>query len=59
LVFCCAIIWATKHRDIPFVPALDDRQTVARSRFWLAARNLAGLIDWASPGMLVAYQITA
>jgi hypothetical protein len=53
------IIWATKHRDIPFVPTLDDRQTVARSRFWLAARNLAGLIDWASPGMLVAYQITA
>jgi hypothetical protein len=53
-VYCCASIWATKQRDILFVQALNDQQTVARSQFWLAARNLAGLIDRASPGMLVA-----
>jgi hypothetical protein len=55
---CCASIWATKGRDILFAQALDDQEAVARSQFWLAARNLAGLIDWALPGMLVAYRIT-
>jgi hypothetical protein len=36
------------------VQAPDDQQAIARSQLWLAARNLTGLIDWASPGMLVA-----